>query len=78
MKIRLTEGMVLQTVQERVSMLVQSKYMQHSEAVLKNPILFGDYRTAKSVSHHIPSTQMADVPINGHKMDFLQCKLCLT
>ena len=31
-------------------MLVQSKYMQHSEAVLKNPMLFGDYRTAKSVS----------------------------
>lgn len=32
-------------------MLLQSKYMQHTEAVLKNPILFGDYRTAKSVSH---------------------------
>ena len=31
-------------------MLLQSKYMQHTEAVLKNPILFGDYRTAKSVS----------------------------
>ena len=31
-------------------MLLQSKYMQHTEAVLTNPILFGDYRTAKSVS----------------------------
>lgn len=40
---------VLQTVQERINMLVQSRYMQHSEAVMKNPILFGDYRTAKQV-----------------------------
>ncbi len=39
----------LQTVQERISMLVQSRYMQHTEAVMKNPILFGDYRSAKNV-----------------------------
>lgn len=32
-------------------MLVQSKYMQHTEAVLKNPMLFGDYRNAKIVGH---------------------------
>ena len=59
--------MVLQTVQERISMLVQSKYMQLSEAVLQNPILFGDYRTAKSVSTcyhamliwHVPSISTA-------------------
>lgn len=42
------EGFV-QTVQERISMLVQSRYMQHTEAVMKNPILFGDYRSAKNV-----------------------------
>ena len=41
---------VLQTVQERINMLVQSRYMQHSDAVMKNPILFGDYRSAKQVS----------------------------
>lgn len=45
----LIPGLLLQTVQERVSMLVQQKYMQHSEAVLTNPILFGDYRSAKKV-----------------------------
>ena len=37
-------------------MLVQSKYMQHTEAVLKNPMLFGDYRNAKSVGH--PDTKL--------------------
>ncbi|DBA95316.1 TPA: Dynein heavy chain cytoplasmic [Trebouxia sp. C0006] len=37
-----------QTVQERINMLVQSRYMQHTEAVMKNPILFGDYRSAKN------------------------------
>lgn len=36
-------------------MLVQSKYMQHTEAVLKNPTLFGDYRNAKSVGRLTPT-----------------------
>lgn len=58
----------LQTVQERISMLVQSRYMQHTEAVMKNPILFGDYRSAKNV-------RLDDDPFYGLKCSLLQCLL---
>jgi len=49
-------------------MLVQSRYMQHTEAVMKNPILFGDYRSAKNVRLHRD-------PFYGSKCSLLQCLL---
>lgn len=58
----------LQTVQERINMLVQSRYMQHTEAVMKNPILFGDYRSAKNV-------RLNDDPCYGLSCSLLQCLL---
>ena len=49
-------------------MLVQSRYMQHTEAVMKNPILFGDYRSAKNV-------RLSDDPCYGLNCSLLPCLL---
>lgn len=49
-------------------MLVQSRYMQHTEAVMKNPILFGDYRSAKNV-------RLTDDPYHSLTCSLLQCLL---
>ena len=40
----------LQLVKDKVNGLVQHRYPPQSEAVIKDPILFGDYKLAKSVS----------------------------